>query len=76
MGIDQNFKGEGEIKGGLFIDGRDKSGIACQFIERNFDDWAPVAEISKWEILLFLYYFISERCGLSLCMACLNKFSN
>lgn len=45
MGIDQNFKGEGEIKGGLFIDGRDKSGIACQFIERNFDDWAPVAEL-------------------------------
>uniref|UniRef100_A0A6N2NGY1 Uncharacterized protein n=1 Tax=Salix viminalis TaxID=40686 RepID=A0A6N2NGY1_SALVM len=31
-------------KGGLFIVGRDKSGIAYQFIERNFDDWAPVAE--------------------------------
>lgn len=45
MGIDQNFKGEGEIKGGLFIVGRDKSGIAYQFIERNFGDWAPVAEV-------------------------------
>ncbi|KAL3578596.1 hypothetical protein D5086_020100 [Populus alba] len=45
MGIDRNFKGEGEIKGGLFIVGRDKSGIAYQFIERNFGDWAPVAEL-------------------------------
>ncbi|KAJ6899483.1 hypothetical protein NC652_025825 [Populus alba x Populus x berolinensis] len=45
MGIDRNFKGEGEIKGGLFIVGRDKSGIAYQFIERNFGDWAPVAEV-------------------------------
>ncbi|KAM7264610.1 hypothetical protein ACFE04_002293 [Oxalis oulophora] len=44
-GIDQNFKGEGEIKGGLFIVGRGKSGIAYQFIERNFGDWAPLPEI-------------------------------
>ncbi|KAI3890611.1 hypothetical protein MKX03_010688, partial [Papaver bracteatum] len=42
MGIEQNFKGEGEIKGGLFIVGSGKSGIAYQFIERNFGDWAPV----------------------------------
>ncbi|KAL3830583.1 hypothetical protein ACJIZ3_019385 [Penstemon smallii] len=45
VGVEQNFKGEGEIKGGLFIVGRGKSGIAYQFIERNFGDWAPVAEI-------------------------------
>ncbi|XVE74417.1 hypothetical protein DITRI_Ditri12bG0015500 [Diplodiscus trichospermus] len=45
MGIDQNFKGEGEIKGGLFIVGRGGTGIAYQFIERNFGDWAPVAEV-------------------------------
>ncbi|KAJ9140619.1 hypothetical protein P3X46_031247 [Hevea brasiliensis] len=45
MGIKQNFKGEGEIKGGLFIIGRGKTGIAYQFIERNFGDWAPLAEV-------------------------------
>ena len=45
MGIDQNFKGEGEIKGGLFIVGKGGTGIAYQFIERNFGDWAPVAEV-------------------------------
>jgi hypothetical protein len=44
-GIDQNFKGEGEIKGGLFIVGRGKSGIAYQFIERNFGDWALLPEV-------------------------------
>ncbi|XP_057486266.1 uncharacterized protein LOC130772454 [Actinidia eriantha] len=45
MGVEQNFKGEGEIKGGLFIVGRGKSGIAYQFIERNFGDWAPLSEV-------------------------------
>ena len=44
-GIDNNFKGEGEIKGGLFIVGSGKAGIAYQFIERNFGDWAPIAEV-------------------------------
>ncbi|XVE91694.1 hypothetical protein REPUB_Repub01dG0032700 [Reevesia pubescens] len=45
MGLEQNFKGEGEIKGGLFIVGPGGTGIAYQFIERNFGDWAPVAEV-------------------------------
>lgn len=45
IGVKQNFKGEGEIKGGLFIVGSGKSGIAYQFIERNFGDWAPLAEV-------------------------------
>lgn len=45
MGIEQTFKGEGEIKGGLFLVGKGKSGIAYQFIERNFGDWAPLAEV-------------------------------
>ncbi|CAN4124669.1 unnamed protein product [Withania somnifera] len=45
MGVDQNFRGEGETKGGLFIVGKGKSGIAYQFIERNFGDWAPLTEI-------------------------------
>nr|DAD31573.1 TPA_asm: hypothetical protein HUJ06_010424 [Nelumbo nucifera] len=37
-GLEQNFTGEGEIKGGLFIVGSGKRGIAYQFIERNFGD--------------------------------------
>lgn len=45
MGMDSNYKGEGEIKGGLFIIGSGKSGIAYQFIERNFGDWAPLTEV-------------------------------
>ncbi|KAJ9709462.1 hypothetical protein PVL29_001101 [Vitis rotundifolia] len=45
MGIEQNFKGEGEIKGGLFVVGSGRSGIAYQFIERNFGDWAPIPEV-------------------------------
>lgn len=45
VGVDQNFRGEGQIKGGLFIVGNGKNGIAYQFIERNFGDWAPLAEI-------------------------------
>ncbi|XP_039040616.1 uncharacterized protein LOC120178924 isoform X2 [Hibiscus syriacus] len=45
LGINQNFKGEGEIKGGLFIVGQGGTGIAYQFIERNFGDWAPVPEV-------------------------------
>ncbi|KAJ1412071.1 Thioredoxin-like superfamily [Sesbania bispinosa] len=45
MDIEYNFKGEGEIKGGLFVIGSGKSGIAYQFIERNFGDWAPLAEV-------------------------------
>lgn len=45
MGVEQNFRGEGEIKGGLYIVGRGKSGVAYQFIERNFGDWAPHAEV-------------------------------
>ncbi|CAM8956119.1 hypothetical protein QQ045_016003 [Rhodiola kirilowii] len=45
MRVEQNFKGEGEIKGGLLILGSGKSGIAYQFIERNFGDWAPLSEV-------------------------------
>ncbi|KAK1292320.1 hypothetical protein QJS10_CPB17g00389 [Acorus calamus] len=45
IGLEHNFRGEGEIKGGLFVVGRGRTGIAYQFIERNFGDWAPTAEI-------------------------------
>ncbi|CAL5430721.1 unnamed protein product [Camellia sinensis] len=44
-GMEQNFKGEGEIKGGLFIVSRGRSRIAYQFIERNFGVWAPLPEV-------------------------------
>lgn len=45
MRVEQNCKGEGEIKGGLFLIGKGRSGIAYQFIERNFGDWAPTPEV-------------------------------
>lgn len=44
-GFQKNFRGEGEIKGGLFIVGSGRTGIAYQFIEMNFGDWAPIAEV-------------------------------
>lgn len=44
-GLEQNLRGEGEIKGGLFIIGRGRRGIAYQFVEMNFGDWAPIAEV-------------------------------
>ncbi|KAJ0960721.1 hypothetical protein J5N97_001370 [Dioscorea zingiberensis] len=44
-GLQQNFIGEGEIKGGLFIVASGRNGIAYQFIERNFGDWAPISEV-------------------------------
>lgn len=60
--IEYNFKGEGEIKGGLFIIGSGKSGIAYQFIERNFGDWAPLPEVieicSQMQKVNNYYYFI------------------
>ncbi|KAK8933867.1 hypothetical protein KSP39_PZI015992 [Platanthera zijinensis] len=43
--FNHNFRGEGEIKGGMFIIRRGRGGVAYQFIERNFGDWAPIAEV-------------------------------
>lgn len=58
MGVEQTFRGEGVIKGGLFIVGSGQSGIAYQFIERTFGDWAPLAEVvdicSRLQVTLFL----------------------
>lgn len=65
MGMENNFKGEGEIKGGLFIVGTGKSGIAYQFIERNFGDWAPLAEVieicSQLQVILVSFSNIMLR---------------
>ncbi|KAK8916532.1 hypothetical protein KSP39_PZI023078 [Platanthera zijinensis] len=43
--FNHNFRGGGEIKGGMFIFRRGRGGVAYQFIERNFGDWAPIAEV-------------------------------
>jgi hypothetical protein len=40
-----NMKGEGSIKGGLYIVGPGKTEIAHQFVERTFGDWAPLEEV-------------------------------
>ncbi len=44
-GIDQNSNGEGTIKGGLYIIRAGNGGVAYQFVERNFGDWAPLEEV-------------------------------
>ncbi|KAG0464468.1 hypothetical protein HPP92_020537 [Vanilla planifolia] len=44
-GFGHNFRGEGEVKGGMFVVRTGKGGVAYQFIERNFGDWAPIAEV-------------------------------
>lgn len=44
-GIDWNLTGEGTIKGGLLIVRPGKGGVAYQFVERNFGDWAPLEEV-------------------------------
>lgn len=61
-GLDQNFNGEGEIKGGLFIVGRGKTGIAYQFVERNFGDWAPISEVFEICNRLQVNFFV-PFCG-------------
>ncbi|CAM6017903.1 unnamed protein product [Sphagnum balticum] len=44
-GIDFNSNGEGTIKGGLYIIRAGNGGVAYQFVERNFGDWAPLEEV-------------------------------
>eukprot|EP00249_Psilotum_nudum_P011137 c22984_g3_i2 orf=148-1458(+) len=44
-GIENNLKGDGTIKGGLLIMRPGKGGVAYQFVERNFGDWAPLCEV-------------------------------
>lgn len=56
-GLEYNYTGEGEIKGGLFVVASGRRGIAYQFIERNFGDWAPVSEVI--EICSRIQVFIS-----------------
>lgn len=44
-GVEGNYAGEGTIKGGLFIMRPGNGGVAYQFVERNFGDWAPIEEV-------------------------------
>ncbi|XP_024375270.1 uncharacterized protein [Physcomitrium patens] len=44
-GLDGNYIGEGTIKGGMYIMRPGDRGVAYQFIERNFGDWAPLEEV-------------------------------
>lgn len=44
-GIESNLKGDGTIKGGLLIVRPGRGGVAYQFVERNFGDWAPLEEV-------------------------------
>ncbi|KAJ7545020.1 hypothetical protein O6H91_09G103300 [Diphasiastrum complanatum] len=44
-GIENNWHGEGTVKGGLYIMRPGNGGVAYQFIERNFGDWAPLENV-------------------------------
>ncbi|CAK9257300.1 unnamed protein product [Sphagnum jensenii] len=44
-GIDNSSTGEASIKGGLYIIRAGNGGVAYQFVERNFGDWAPLEEV-------------------------------
>ncbi|KAL2633383.1 hypothetical protein R1flu_004862 [Riccia fluitans] len=44
-GFEYNNNGEGHFKGGMYILGPGKTGVAYQFIERTFGDWAPLEEV-------------------------------
>uniref|UniRef100_A0A7I4DAF2 Peroxiredoxin-like 2A n=1 Tax=Physcomitrium patens TaxID=3218 RepID=A0A7I4DAF2_PHYPA len=44
-GIPYNTKGEGFIKGGLYIVRKGSGGVAYQFVEKIFGDWAPLDEV-------------------------------
>ncbi|CAM6041089.1 unnamed protein product [Sphagnum compactum] len=44
-GIEFNSNGEGTIKGGLYIIRAGNGGVAYQFVETNFGDWAPLEEV-------------------------------
>jgi hypothetical protein len=44
-GVEGNFAGEGTIKGGLFVMRPGSGGVAYQFVERNFGDWASMDEV-------------------------------
>lgn len=46
-GVKYNAKGEGWIKGGLFIVRQGKGGVAYQFAEKNLGDWAPLHEVMQ-----------------------------
>lgn len=45
--FDWNVRGEGNIKGGMYILRAGSGGIAYQFVERNFGDWAPLDEVME-----------------------------
>jgi hypothetical protein len=44
-GIQYSSNGEGLIKGGLYIVRKGKGGVAYQFVEKSYGDWAPLDEI-------------------------------
>ncbi|KAH7280495.1 hypothetical protein KP509_37G070500 [Ceratopteris richardii] len=44
-GIHNNLTGGHLVKGGLLVVRKGRGGVAYQFVERNFGDWAPVEEV-------------------------------
>uniref|UniRef100_A0A7I4B1B2 Peroxiredoxin-like 2A n=1 Tax=Physcomitrium patens TaxID=3218 RepID=A0A7I4B1B2_PHYPA len=46
-GFDWNVRGKGNIKGDLYVIRAGSGGVAYQFVERNFGDWAPLDEVME-----------------------------
>lgn len=44
-GIHNNLNGAHLVKGGLLVVRKGRGGVAYQFVERNFGDWAPMEEV-------------------------------
>ncbi|MCO5603721.1 hypothetical protein L7F22_057872 [Adiantum nelumboides] len=44
-GIHNNLNGGHLVKGGLLVVRKGRGGVAYQFVERNFGDWAPMEEV-------------------------------
>lgn len=65
MGVDQNFRGEGEIKGGLFIIGSGKSGISYQSTCWGHRDLLPATGKSDFCAGVTLIHMVKETDFLS-----------
>ncbi|KAI5081237.1 hypothetical protein GOP47_0004420 [Adiantum capillus-veneris] len=44
-GIHNNLNGGHLVKGGVLVVRKGRGGVAYQFVERNFGDWAPLEEV-------------------------------
>lgn len=77
-GVEGNYTGEGLIKGGLYIIRPGTGGVAYQFVERNFGDWAPLDEVLQVcsNVMQVLYSLHSSRKLINLNFTLLQIYQN